>query len=336
MSTSWLIQVLRNKRSNSQWDERQKSNGYGAHRLTQNASNGHEPSDQARTSAAGEPYVLETGRAASYRLELLQCAYGPGTLRLLRDAGLRSGMAVADIGCGVGTVTSALSELVGSRGRVVGFDLSAAQLDEARQRLAGGGANCRFVEASATDIRWPSESFDLVYCRFLLMHLTDPAAALREMRRVLKPGGVLVCEDGDLTSAGSEPPSALGAFAELFGKLSPLRGVDYRLGRRLYQLVEAAGFGAPEIAFNQPVVARGECKRLLELSVAEAGPAFVSSGLISEGELAETLAEMRRVAADERVLAVMPRMSQVRARKPAVEVQTGDEWDSRVSQALAS
>jgi hypothetical protein len=137
------------------------------------------------------------------------------------------------------------------------------------------------------------------------------------MRALLRPGGLLVCEDGDQTSAGSEPPSALGAFAELWGRLGPVRGLDYTLGRRLFQLARAAGFPEPEVTFNQPVRARGENKRLLELSVAEAGPAFVEAGLIAPAELGRTLVEMRRLAADGAVLAVMPRMAQVWARKPA-------------------
>src|SRR5262249_51758271 len=159
-------------------------------------------------------------------------------------------------------------------------------------------------------------AFDLVYCRFLLIHLPDPERALQEMRALLKPDGILVCEDGDLTSAGSEPPSALGAFADLWGRLGPAKGVDYALGRRLFHLVLAAGFPAPEITFNQPVVARGESKRLLELSVAEAGPSFVDAGLITAEALHRTLVEMRQASANETVLALMPRMAQVWARKP--------------------
>jgi hypothetical protein len=137
------------------------------------------------------------------------------------------------------------------------------------------------------------------------------------MFNLLRPDGILVCEDGDLTASGSEPPSALDAFADLWGRLGPKRGLDYTLGRRLFQMVRAAGFPTPEITLNQPVVARGESKRLLELSVAEAGPEFVAAGLITSAELDRTLVETRRLAQDESVLAVMPRMSQVWARKPA-------------------
>jgi SAM-dependent methyltransferase len=262
-------------------------------------------------------YVLATGDAAAYRLRLLHALYGPGTRRVLLEAGLRRGMRVADLGCGVGTVTALLADLVGPEGHVVGIDASGAQLDQARARVNHGGRNTSFVEATATDTGLPRASFDLVYCRFLLIHLAEPERALREMRALLKPGGVLVCEDGDLTSAGSEPPSALGAFADLWGRLGPRRGVDFTLGRRLFHMVQAAGFPQPEVTFNQPVAARGENKRMLELSVAEAGPAFIEAGLITAEELDQTLVEMRCLTADGTVLAVMPRMAQVWARKPA-------------------
>jgi SAM-dependent methyltransferase len=249
----------------------------------------------------------------------LHSLYGSGTRRLLLEAGLRPGMHVADVGCGVGMVTALLAELVGAEGHVVALDASAGQLAQARQALPGNRTHVRFVEASATSTDLPPGSFDLVYCRFLLLHLPKPEEALREMRALLKPNGILVCEDGDITSAGSEPSSAYGTFADLFGRLGPLRGVDYTLGRRLFHLLQVAGFPAPEITFNQPVLARGENKRFLELSVAEAGPAFLDAGLITADELERTLVEMRRLNADGSVLAIMPRMAQVWARKQSTE-----------------
>src|SRR5262249_34096410 len=193
------------------------------------------------------PYVLATGEAAAYRLRILHSLYGAGTRRVLLRSGLHRGMRVADLGCGVGMVTALLAELVGPEGHVVGVDTSAEQLVQAREQLHSGGTNVSLVEASATDTGLPHESFDLVYCRFLLLHLPNPARALREMWALLKPDGILVCEDGDLTSAESRPPSALGAFADLFGRLGPRRGVDYTLGSRLFHMVLAAGFPAPEI-----------------------------------------------------------------------------------------
>jgi SAM-dependent methyltransferase len=270
------------------------------------------------TESAANPYVLEIGEAAAYRLSLLQRLYGPGTCEVLQAAGLCAGMRVADVGCGIGTVTALVGELVGQDGLAVGFDMSEAQLAQARERTKGCEYNISFVQGSATDIRWASESFDLVYSRFLLMHLPEPEKALAEMCRLLKPGGILVCEDGDLTTGGSEPPSALGDFADLFGRLGPLVGVDYTLGRRLFQLVRDAGFEAASLRYNQPVAARGEQKRLLELSIAEAGPALIESGLLTAAQLERTTSDMQLATADTNVVAVMPRITQVWARKPAV------------------
>jgi SAM-dependent methyltransferase len=262
-------------------------------------------------------YALATGEAAAYRLRILHGLYAEGTRRVLLDAGLRPGMLAADLGCGIGMVTTLLAELVGPKGHVFAVDFSSAQIAQARLMQNAGNSNISFVVAIATDTGLPRGSFDLVYCRFLLIHLPEPDRALREMLALLKPNGILVCEDGDLTSAGSEPPSALGAFADLWGRLGPMRGVDYTLGNRLFHMVQDAGFPAPEITFNQPVLARGENKHLLELSVAEAGPAFVEAGLITAEELECTLVEMRRSNADEGILAVMPRIAEVWARKPA-------------------
>lgn len=262
-----------------------------------------------------EPYVPATGKAAEHRLRILHDIYKAGTRRVLVEAGVRPGMRVADIGCGVGMVTELLAGLVGIDGYVVGIDSSASQLEEARARLDWAASNTSFVAADALVTGLPAESFDLVYCRFLLLHVPRPERVLWEMRRLLRPGGTIVCEDGDLTTAGSEPPSALDAFGELFGRLGPLRGVDYTLGRRLYHMVRDAGFAAPQITFNQPAIVRGQNKRLLELSVAEAAEAIVAAGLLTAQQLDDTLAEMRRAGDDPSIVAMMIRMAQVWARK---------------------
>jgi len=92
------------------------------------------------------------------------------------------------------------------------------------------------------------------------------------MLEILKPGGLLVVEDGDLTSAGSSPASSLHWFADLFGRLGPTHGLDYALANHLYHLVKAAGFLDSDIEIHQPAVARGEDRFLLKWSVEEAGP----------------------------------------------------------------
>jgi len=142
-------------------------------------------------------------------------------------------------------------------------------------------------------------------------------ACLREMRDVLKPNGILVVEDGDLASAASLPPTALDAFADLFTRLGPTRGLDYSLAKNLYHMVKSVGFASPAIEIHQPASCGGDHGTLLTWSVQEAGAAFVSAGLISAEQLKRTLLEMEDAASDSDVLALAPRMSTVWARKPA-------------------
>jgi SAM-dependent methyltransferase len=261
-------------------------------------------------------YALATGSDAVGRLMLLHKIYSPAGRRVLLEAGLRPGMRIADFGCGVGAATRMLAEMAGPGGRVTGIDIYGAQLEEARKTCARAGfVNTTFVKADACATGLPRESFDLVYCRFLLLHLPDPAACLREMRGVLKPGGVLVVEDGELGSATSIPATDLKAFAELFSLLGPRRGLNYSLARNLFHLVKAADFSDPAISIHQPAAANGEIGLFLKWSVEEAGPAFVSEGLISDFQLRRRLHSMQMAAEDRGVLALAPQMSQVWARK---------------------
>jgi len=263
-------------------------------------------------------YALASGARAVHRLFVLHNIYGPTGRRLLLEAGLRPGMHVADFGCGVGAVTRMLAEMVGAAGSVTGIDASPQQIEQASKICASAGlANVMFGTADAGDTGLPRQSFDLVYCRFLLLHLADPEACLREMREVLKPGGILVIEDGDLASASSVPPTALNAFAKLFGLLGPTRGLNYSLAKNLFHMVKAAGFAEPRIEIHQPAGSSSDHGVLLTESVSEAGHAFVNAGLITRSQLNRTLAEMEAAANDPDVLVLAPRMSVVWARKAA-------------------
>jgi SAM-dependent methyltransferase len=262
------------------------------------------------------PYALATGAAAVRRLHMLHDIYAPVGRQVLLDAGLQRGMSVADFGCGVGVVTRMLAEIVGPSGSVTGIDVDPGQLAEARAWCDKAGLrNTSFVRADATRTPLSRDSYDLAYCRFLLLHLPDPMACLREMRAVLKLGGVIVVEDGDLTSATSAPRSAMDAFGDLFGRFAPTVGVDYTLARHLYQLVVQAGLSDVDIRIHQPAIARGPNRLFLKWSVEEAGPAFVDVGIITADQLQRTLAKMQETVDDPEVLILAPRMSLVWGRK---------------------
>ena len=137
------------------------------------------------------------------------------------------------------------------------------------------------------------------------------------MRDLLKPGGIVVIEDGDLASATSVPGGPMDVFADLFGRLAPTRGLNYSLPRDLYEMVKLEGFPDARIEIHQPAIIDREDRSFLKWSVEEAGPALLDAGITTPNELSRTLAEMQSAVDDPNVLILPPRMYNVWARKPA-------------------
>src|SRR5262249_44921155 len=104
---------------------------------------------------------------------------------------LRPGMALLDCGCGPGSITVGLAEAV-APGRVVGVDREPKALAVARAQAAGRGVtNVRFEEGDVHALPFADATFDAAFAHALLEHVRDPAAALAELYRVVKPGGVV-------------------------------------------------------------------------------------------------------------------------------------------------
>jgi ubiquinone/menaquinone biosynthesis C-methylase UbiE len=121
-------------------------------------------------------------------------AYKAETFDLMR---LNEGDKAADLGCGTGADAAVLAEKVGEHGRMVGFDRSQAMLSAASERFAGKPQlDFRWSEAEKIDA--PDGAFDAIRADRVLIHVTDPSAALLEMKRVVRPGGWVVVSEPDM------------------------------------------------------------------------------------------------------------------------------------------
>jgi 2-polyprenyl-3-methyl-5-hydroxy-6-metoxy-1,4-benzoquinol methylase len=260
-----------------------------------------------------EHYILATGGKDVKRLRLLHEVYGPGTEALFHRVGLRDGLRVVELGCGSGNIACWVAQQVAPGGSVVGIDIASDQIEQARQQAQRRNLrNIEFHVADAYSPRLPERSFDLVYCRLVLSHLTRPAEALAAMRSLARPGGLVICEEIDIGCWLCDPPAkAMSSFFALNGALGERLGENFCLGASLHRLFREVGFARPEVGTNFVLALRGEQKRLLGMTFAEFAPELVSEGLASQTEVDQVAADLITLADDETTLFGFPLVAQV-------------------------
>ena len=144
--------------------------------------------------------------------------------RMIELAGLRSGERVLDVGTGTGVVGLLAAKRAGP-GCVMGVDLSDAMLEKARAKAEASGAGLELRKMDAESLDLEAGSFDCVLSLFALTHFPDPAQALKEMHRILRPNGTLTL------AVGSGPPAtSLSGWLRRVGKALDLALAS--LGRR--------------------------------------------------------------------------------------------------------
>jgi SAM-dependent methyltransferase len=268
-------------------------------------------------SNPAEHYILATGGKDVKRLRLLHDVYGPGTEALFQRVGLHADMRVAEIGCGSGNIACWVAQQIAPKGSIVGIDNGSAQIEQAIQQAQRLKLqNIEFHVADAYSPRLPEGTFDLVYCRLVLMHLTQPAEALRAMRALVRPGGTVVCEEMDLGCWICDPPApAMNRFYELNAALGERLGENFQLGASLHRLFREVGFERPEVGANFALVLRGEQKRLLDMTFTEFGPELLQFGLSTQAEIDQVSRDLRTLADDDTTLFGFPLIAQVWARR---------------------
>ena len=155
---------------------------------------------------------------------------------------LRPGLELLDVGCGPGTITCDLARLV-APGRVVGIDASASVVDEARASADRTDLPVAFEVADLFALPFADSSFDVVHAHQVLQHVTDPVAALLEMRRVCRPGGTVAARDGDYPSFSFAPAVAdLTRAIAAYGELTRVNRANWDAARHLLGWAHAVGF----------------------------------------------------------------------------------------------
>ena len=219
---------------------------------------------------------------------------------------LGPGLRLLDLGCGPGTITADLAALV-APATVVAVDAAAGILEEARATAAAQGVdNIVFEEADALALPYPDDHFDVVHAHQVLQHLPDPVGALREMRRVCRPGGVVAARDGDYGGFLWTPPDpVLDRWLALYLQVARANGGEPLGGRYLLPWARQAGFSEIAASASAWVYATAEERRWWGGSWAErvTRSAFADGareyGLATDAELESMADAWRRWAASD-------------------------------------
>ncbi|MEV6952479.1 class I SAM-dependent methyltransferase [Streptomyces sp. NPDC051183] len=201
--------------------------------MNANAVNANAPKETAVYTHGHHDSVLRSHR---WRTAANSAAYLIGELR--------PGMSVLDVGCGPGTITADLAELVGPQGQVTAVDAAPDVLTRAGAYAKERGlANVRFATADVHALEFPDDSFDVVHAHQVLQHVGDPVRALREMRRVCRPGGIVAARDADYAAMTWYPATpGLDEWQALYRRVARANGGEPDAGRRLRAWARAAGF----------------------------------------------------------------------------------------------
>jgi SAM-dependent methyltransferase len=172
---------------------------------------------------------------------------------------LRSGLSVLDAGCGPGSMTVQIAELV-APGQVVGIDLDEAQFQIGRNLADQRGlSNLRLQIGNVYQLDFPDESFDVVFMHAVLYHLGEPQRALREARRVLKSGGLLAVRDADYGGDLHYPTNpCLERGWELISRVFERNGGNLFFGRQQKTALRQAGFTDLQPSANYDIFASPE------------------------------------------------------------------------------
>jgi ubiquinone/menaquinone biosynthesis C-methylase UbiE len=251
-----------------------------------------------KTHAGG--YVLGNLENEIKRLEMQASVFAPISMQALQKAGIRKGLRCLDVGCGSGSVTRSMAEVVGDEGHVVGVDVDEEYLRYCRR--VNKNDNVEFVRDDISRTKMSEESiYDIVFSRFLFVHLKDKVAAVKAMKRLLKKGGVMIVQELDHASGSwlcYPNDRNVEALRKAYVRLIRRTGGDPLAGRKLYRLLVQQGLTA-EVSCFSPCLRMGyEPLNSLGWRIMDSlKPQLLGKKIIGKREFAKTYDGLHRLAA---------------------------------------
>jgi SAM-dependent methyltransferase len=265
-------------------------------------------------AAVGDNYILP-GKDDHERLRTISELHDEQTQALLRRAGFASGSDFVEFGCGLGYVTRWAAT---AGARATGIDVNSEQIEVCTALAQQDGlTGASFRTGSVYEPGIAPGTIDMTYNRWLMVHLTRPVDAMRAIRDVLKPGGIMVCEECDVSALYAEPPSRAYEEARDIGLAAGrARGVDYAGGRWAHTWAKEAGFEVVHVAAYHPHFIDGPYKGFWNWTMRNALRSLVTAGQMTEAQWQHHVDGMTAADNDRNTVVAHCRMHQLVARKP--------------------
>ena len=240
----------------------------------------------AATSPAAATYTLDNAwEHARRRLRMLEECYDQATTRRLRAIGVSSGWRCLEVGAGGGSIAAFLARQVGSQGTVTAIDLDTRFLAEIE------ADNLEVIEADLTTTELPEQTFDLVYCRAVLMHLPARHQVLQSLVAGLRPGGWILIEEADSSPFAAAPSGVLERVI-VDGLTSA--GADWTFARTIPALLQQHGLRDVRAESEVQIFEGGSAlAEFVRLSVRQAWDAGFTGGATRE-DVAAWMTEVGR------------------------------------------
>ncbi len=268
---------------------------------------------------AGEEYILGADDSELARLIAQAEIHRPEAEALLDRVPIDMGAHALDLGCGPVGVLDLLSDRVGDTGGVVGLDNESRMIALAKRAIGERElGNVTLLQADAYASGLPADSFDVAHERLVLNNVTAPDAVVREMVRVVRPGGWVALQDVDWVTWTCEPSHP--AWSELLTALTASRqaaGLDPFIGRRLPALLRGAGMVDVDVRAHQYIWRTGDLYHTLLLTfVAIHRERITDGGYLTSERIDELTAELNEHLAQPETLVIYTPLFQAWGRKP--------------------
>lgn len=248
-------------------------------------------------------YLCQVDQSGQERLAVINAANTEHIDALILKLNLSAGLALLDIGCGVGDITLRIARQHPDVW-ITAVDISVQQIDIAKARaIKEGLTNINFIVLSAYDIASLSSSFDRIFIRWVLGHLSEPQKVLDACRHLLKKEGVLVCEEGNINThscvtVNTSHQQRYRFFVDKVMLLQTKRDINPAIGATLAEFVGVTFPDSERMSANHQIKSKDKTfkRSVSTLFLNEIERKLIDNHIMSEVELAALKSDLAVIA----------------------------------------